>query len=54
MELERFFAMGGYALYVWTSYGLVLTILAWNWFVARRRSQRVTQAIARLLRQEKK
>jgi len=54
MNLERFFEMGGYAFYVWTSYGLALTVLAWNIFVARRRNKRVTQDIVRLLRQEKR
>ncbi|MEY3288939.1 MAG: heme exporter protein CcmD [Pseudomonadota bacterium] len=30
MSIQEFFAMGGYALYVWTSYGLTLIVLLAN------------------------
>jgi heme exporter protein D len=30
MNLQEFFAMGGYAFYVWTSYGLTLIVLLAN------------------------
>ena len=30
MSLENFFAMGGYAFYVWTSYGLTFAVLLFN------------------------
>lgn len=30
MSLESFFAMGGYAFYVWTSYGLTFAVLLFN------------------------
>ena len=30
MSLQEFFAMGGYGLYVWTSYGLTLVVLLVN------------------------
>ena len=30
MSLSEFFAMGGYALYVWTSYGLTFVVLLVN------------------------
>ncbi|MBK7903049.1 MAG: heme exporter protein CcmD [Proteobacteria bacterium] len=36
MDLQTFFEMGGYAGYVWTSYGLTALILLWNWWAARR------------------
>ena len=29
-EIARFFDMGGYALYVWSAYGLVAVVLAAN------------------------
>jgi len=29
MSISEFFYMGGYALYVWSSYGLALVVLAW-------------------------
>ena len=30
MTMQEFFAMGGYAFYVWTSYGLTLVVLLAN------------------------
>lgn len=30
MNWQEFFAMGGYALYVWTSYGICLLVLLIN------------------------
>ena len=30
MTMQEFFAMGGYAFYVWTSYGLTLLVLLAN------------------------
>jgi heme exporter protein D len=30
MTVQEFFAMGGYAFYVWTSYGLTLIVLLAN------------------------
>ncbi len=30
MTLQEFFAMGGYAFYVWTSYGLTFVVLIAN------------------------
>jgi len=30
MSVQEFFAMGGYALYVWPSYGLTLIVLIAN------------------------
>ena len=30
MSAQEFFAMGGYAFYVWTSYGLTLIVLLAN------------------------
>ncbi|QFY41636.1 heme exporter protein CcmD [Candidatus Methylospira mobilis] len=34
MTLEQFFDMGGYARYVWPSYGLALLVLGWNLLAA--------------------
>ena len=36
MDLQSFFDMGGYAGFVWTSYGLTALVLVWNWWAARR------------------
>ena len=30
MSLTEFLHMGGYAFYVWTSYGLTAAVLLWN------------------------
>jgi heme exporter protein D len=30
MTLQEFFAMGGYAFYVWTAYGITLAVLLAN------------------------
>ncbi|NOT11447.1 MAG: heme exporter protein CcmD [Methylococcaceae bacterium] len=30
MSMQEFFAMGGYAFFVWTSYGLTLIVLVVN------------------------
>ena len=30
MTLSEFLHMGGYAFYVWTSYGLTTVVLLWN------------------------
>ena len=46
MDLQKFFEMGGYAGYVWTSYGLTAVILLWHWWAARR-SEAEAQAAAR-------
>lgn len=39
-NLIQFFHMGGYAFYVWLSYGSVLTLLAIQWFIPWRRWQK--------------
>lgn len=31
MNWQEFFAMGGYAFYVWTSYGITLVLLIYIW-----------------------
>ena len=46
MDLQKFFEMGGYAGYVWTSYGVADVILLWIWGAARR-SEDEAQVAAR-------
>jgi heme exporter protein D len=36
MSLREFLHMGGYGTYIWTSYGLTLVALIWNFVAARR------------------
>ena len=35
--MNEFLNMGGYAQYVWPSYGITLAVLVWTWWSARRR-----------------
>jgi heme exporter protein CcmD len=35
--LQQFFHMGGYAFYVWMSYGSVAMLLTMQWFISWRR-----------------
>jgi heme exporter protein D len=46
MDLQNFFAMGGYAEYVWPAYGLTALVLVWNWWAARQ-SEAEAQIAAR-------
>lgn len=41
-----FFAMGGYAFYVWTSFGVTALVLIANAWVARRREKSLLKSIA--------
>jgi heme exporter protein D len=50
MNWSDFFAMGGYALYVWTSYGLALVALVLNLLVPLRRRDAVRRQLADLSR----
>ncbi len=45
-HLQDFLAMGGYAVYVWSAYGLGLVILVWNVVAPRRREQQLRAALA--------
>lgn len=47
MDLQAFLAMGGYAAYVWPSYGLALVVLAGNLVTAHRRERRVLRRLGR-------
>jgi heme exporter protein D len=54
MNWNEFFSMGGYALYVWISYGLMAAVLLLNLLLPLRRQSQVLQGIARRLKQEPK
>jgi len=47
--MAEFFSMGGYARYVWPSYGLVFAIVALNVFWARRAFRRAREEARRRL-----
>ena len=48
MNWSDFFHMGGYALYVWTSYGIAFVILIINVIVPIVRKQRLLRELQRL------
>jgi len=43
--MKEFFAMGGYAAYVWTAYGITAAVIGINVWSAQRRYRRAMQAI---------
>ena len=50
MNLNEFFHMGGYAFYVWTSYGIALFILLANVISPLRQRRKLLTTIARAAR----
>ena len=50
MNLNEFFHMGGYAFYVWTSYGIALFVLLFNVVTPLRQHSKLLTAIARAAR----
>lgn len=51
-DLQSFFHMGGYALYVWTSYGLALVVLLANVLVSARQMKSAKQQTLRKAQQQ--
>lgn len=52
--MAEFFAMGGYAAYVWSAYALTLVILMANLFAARTRfKSTIRQLIGKFKREER-
>jgi len=45
MNWSEFFAMGGYGLYVWGSYGMAVLVLVFNILAARRRGNNVRREL---------
>jgi len=52
MNFQEFFHMGGYAVYVWTSYGLCFAVLAFNLIAPLRRKNETLKSLRRQLKQE--
>ena len=50
MYMEEFFNMGGYAFYVWTSYGIALFVLLANVILPLRQRRKLLDGIARAAR----
>ncbi len=43
--MMQFFAMGGYAAYVWPAYAVFFIVLAWDWFAPALRRRRLTREL---------
>ncbi|WP_126454778.1 heme exporter protein CcmD [Sulfuriflexus mobilis] len=54
MNLAEFFDMGGYAFYVWMSYGIALLVLAVNLVLPMRQHKDLLRRIARRTRRQAK
>ena len=54
MNWSEFFAMGGYATYVWSSYGLMAIILIVNIAVPLRKKSEALEKARRLVSREQK
>ena len=53
MSLEEFFHMGGYAAYVWSSYGIALVVLVANIISPILERRKLLAQLARRLRRER-
>ena len=54
MNLNEFFHMGGYAFYVWTSYGIALVVLLLNVIRPLRQRKKRLSDIARATRRARR
>jgi heme exporter protein D len=52
--IQEFFNMGGYAFYVWSSYGLSLIVLFLNVILPLRHEKQIFQAIKKRVQSSKK
>lgn len=43
--MTQFFAMGGYAMYVWPAYAVFFIVLAWDWLAPAMRRRRLTREL---------
>jgi heme exporter protein D len=50
MSVAEFFDMGGYALYVWSSFGVTAVLMVIEPLLLRKRRQSVLQRISRIIR----
>ena len=54
MNLNEFFHMGGYAFYVWSSYGIALIVLLLNVILPLRQRRKLLNGIARAARRARR
>lgn len=53
MSMSEFFNMGGYAVFVWSSYGLALVILVLNWLLPYQQHKQNLRKLTRQFRSDK-
>jgi heme exporter protein D len=53
MMLSKFFSMGGYATFVWSSYALTLVVLVVNWWLPRQQHKQNLKKLKRQYRSNK-
>ncbi len=54
MTLSEFFNMGGYATFVWSSYGLALVVLVVNWWLPLQQHKQNLKKLKRQFRSNTK
>ena len=54
MNWSEFFHMGGYAAYVWTSWGITLIILLWQFIQPKLVNAKIKSEIRRQIKRETK
>jgi heme exporter protein D len=52
--MKEFFYMGGYAFYIWTSYGLALIVLLANLIIPYNQERTILRTLARKLRRKER
>lgn len=54
MNWTEFFNMGGYAVYVWTSWGLTAVVLLWQFIQPKRNNAKIKAEIRRQIKRDQK
>lgn len=54
MNLSEFFHMGGYAVFVWSSYGISLVVLVLNWVLPYQQHKQNKRKLSRQFRSGEK
>ena len=52
--MTEFFQMGGYAAFVWPSYGIVALVLWLNWYLPRKQFEKELRSLQRRKKAEQK
>ena len=51
--MAHWFAMGGYAVYVWPAFAVFFAVLAWDWVAPALRRRRITRELRGKLARER-